>query len=178
MHPWFQIAREDSALIRIVDRALEEAAHRSGDWLACRPGCTECCYGPFEISQLDAERLRRGLGELETRDRERADRVRQRARAAAADGFGDDDPCPALDPSGTCDLYAWRPMTCRVFGPAVRYGPGGVSACELCYRGASDEEITACAVDIDPGNTEAALNGEWERLSGSSGPTTVAECLA
>ena len=160
----------DEALIQIVDAALAEAARKSGAWLVCRPGCTECCLGPFPITQLDARRLREGLAELESRDRQRAARVRERARQAvarirpdfpgdAATGvlgedeeaeeqfaaLADDQPCPALDPAtGTCDLYAARPITCRIFGPPVRCGSEAVGVCELCFQGASDEEIAAC----------------------------------
>jgi len=46
--------------------------------------CCDCCLGAFEISGLDAERLRRGLTELETRDPARATRIRTRAGEAAA----------------------------------------------------------------------------------------------
>jgi len=51
----------DEVLIRIVDAAMAEAARKSGPWLVCRSGCTECCMGPFPITQLDARRLREGL---------------------------------------------------------------------------------------------------------------------
>jgi len=167
----------DEALIRIVDAALAEAARKSGPWLVCRPGCTECCLGPFPITQLDARRLREGLAELELRDRERAARVRQRARQAVAGAATDDDPCPALDPStGTCDLYAARPITCRIFGPPVRCGSGAVGVCELCFQGASDEEIAACAVEVDPG-LESQLSNELEESTGVRGETSVALAL-
>src|SRR5215468_8371976 len=73
----------DQALIQIVDAALAEAARKAGAWLACRPGCAECCIGPFAITPLDADRLRRGLSELESSDPERAARVRRRARESA-----------------------------------------------------------------------------------------------
>src|SRR5690242_1900674 len=72
----------DQKLIQIVDAALADAARKSGEWLVCRPGCTQCCIGVFAISQLDAERLRQGMRELETSDAERAARVRKRARAS------------------------------------------------------------------------------------------------
>src|SRR5580704_5294796 len=99
------------ALIQIVDAALAESVRKSGDWLACRPGCCECCMGPFPITEDDAVRLRHGLRELESRDSGRAARIRERAREW---GEGDEERCPALDPdSGTCDLYAARPLTCR-----------------------------------------------------------------
>jgi Fe-S-cluster containining protein len=163
-------AGTDLELIQIVDAALAESARRSGEWLVCRPGCCECCMGPFSITALDAARLRRGLKDLESADPERAARVR--ARALAYSG-GDDEACPALDsPSGTCDLYAARPITCRVFGPPVRCGSEAVGICELCYHGATGDEITACEVEIDPEGLEARL---LEQLG--QGETTVAAAL-
>jgi Fe-S-cluster containining protein len=140
--------QSDAGLIQIVDQALAEAVRKSGAWLACRPGCCECCMGPFAISEADAVRLRRGLAELESRDPVRAARIRSSARSW---GGGDDDPCPVLDPdTGTCDLYGSRPLTCRTFGPPVRCVSGGLAICELCFDGATEDEIGACVVDLDP----------------------------
>ena len=195
----------DQKLVQIVDAALAEAARRSGTWLVCRPGCTQCCIGPFPVSQLDAERLKQGLLQLEAADPERALRVRQRARASVArlspdfpgdlatgilsedenalDQFtdsADDEPCPALDPlTGRCDLYATRPMTCRTFGPPVRSGPeGGLGVCELCYHGATDQQIAACEMIPDPDGLEPELIAEVEQATGTKGTTIVAFCLA
>jgi len=193
---------KDRALIQIVDSALAEAARRSGTWLVCRPGCTQCCIGVFPINQLDALRLRQGLCDLERRAPERADRVRERAREAivrlSADfpgdpasglldegeeasqrfaNFANDEPCPALDPeTGNCELYESRPMTCRVFGPPVR-SEDGLGVCELCYHGASDEEIAACEMNPDPGDLESALVKEAEEGTGIRGDTIIAFCL-
>jgi Fe-S-cluster containining protein len=156
-------------LIGIVDAAMAEAVRRSGAWLACRPGCFECCLGAFPITQTDAQRLREGLAALAATDPPRAARVGQRAREAVVrlcrqfpgdplavlamlddESAEDNQPCPALDPAtGTCDLYEARPVTCRTFGPAVSCGGEALGVCELCYQGASDEEIAACRVDLD-----------------------------
>ena len=175
----------DHALIQIVDAALAEAARRSGPWLLCRPGCAQCCLGEFPITQLDAARLRRGLAELRTREPERAARVGHRVREAVARQapMADDDPCAALDPeTGTCDLYAARPITCRTFGPPVRCESGDLGVCELCFEGASVAEIAACEVDFDPQGLEPALLRELEQSAGVRGETTVAlalsECLS
>jgi Fe-S-cluster containining protein len=195
----------DQKLIQIVDAALADAARRSGEWLVCHPGCTQCCIGAFAISQLDAERLRNGLRDLEASDAQRAPRVRERAQASMArlwssfpgdpetgilgqdedalqrfTDFADDEPCPVLDPeTGKCDLYTARPMTCRTFGPPVRSGPeGGLGVCELCYHGASDKEIAACEMIPDPDELEPDLIREAERASGTTGETLVAFCLA
>ena len=189
----------DAALIQIVDTALAEATQKSGPWLVCRLGCTQCCMGPFAITQLDARRLRRGLAELEFSDPERATRVRLRARQAVArishDFPGDavtgllaenefpdsmdEEPCPALDPkTGACDLYAARPITCRTFGPPVRCGEESVGVCELCFQGASDSEIASCEVESDPDGLEVRLLEELEHMTGSRGETIVAFALA
>ncbi|HEX7284554.1 MAG TPA: YkgJ family cysteine cluster protein [Candidatus Angelobacter sp.] len=195
----------DRQLVQIVDAALADAARRSGDWLVCRPGCTQCCIGPFAINQLDAVRLRHGMEELAAQDPQRAGRVRSRAHEsvnrlaptfpgdpqsgildeseeaeARFAGFADDELCPALDPqTGSCDLYAYRPMTCRTFGPPVRSGPeGGLGVCELCYHGASDEEIAACEMVPDPEDLESKVLHEMEEATRAKGNTIVAYVLA
>src|ERR1700723_1939159 len=52
---------KDAQLVQIVDAALAGAALRAGDWLVCRGGGTQCCYGAFAINALDAARLRVGM---------------------------------------------------------------------------------------------------------------------
>jgi hypothetical protein len=84
----------------------------------------------------------------------------------------------ALDPvTGLCDLYLARPVTCRVFGPPVR-SQQGLGVCELCYHGASEEEIAACEMPVDPDGLEAELLQEFEQASGRQGRTLVAFALA
>jgi Fe-S-cluster containining protein len=147
--------------IQIVDAALAEAARKSGPWLVCKPGCCDCCMGPFTISDRDAARLRTGLAELVSADPERAARVRERARAAVErlPDLSEDEPCPVLDPdTGTCDLYSARPFTCRVFGPPIQWGGDAVGVCELCFHGATDDQIAACAVELAV--PEEELSGE------------------
>jgi Fe-S-cluster containining protein len=189
----------DQKLVQIIDEALADTARRSGEWLVCKPGCTQCCIGVFAINQLDALRLQQGLAELEVKDPDRALQVRNRARAsitrlthdfpgdpttgildegetaeALFEQFANDEPCPVLDPqTGMCDLYTARPMTCRAFGPPVQ-SEGGLGVCELCYHGASEEEIAACEMIVDPEGIEPALLDELERSTGKRGRTIVA----
>src|SRR5581483_11321437 len=129
------LPRGDAKLVQIVDSALVHAAQRAGSWLACRPGCTECCYGAFPINALDVARLKAAM---QAADPLTARAVHQRARSwietygpdfpgdpqtgvlgtseedqARFDDFANDAPCPALNPeTGLCDVYAGRPMTC------------------------------------------------------------------
>jgi Fe-S-cluster containining protein len=169
-HVLIQIETADRRLLASVASTMEEAARKSGDWLVCRPGCTQCCMGAFEITALDALRLRNGLAQLAAVDEAKAERVRRRVAAHQEE---EDAACPVLDPStGLCDLYESRPMMCRVFGPATRVD-GGLAACELCYQGASDEQIAACTVEVDPDGLEAEI---LQRL-GDAQSTTVAAAL-
>lgn len=193
----------DQKLIQIVDAALADTTGKSGAWLACRPGCTQCCVGVFAINQVDALRLKRGLERLKKKSPKRAATVRERARTSmtrlapdfpgnlrsgildetedAAERFaefGNDEPCPALDPdTGLCELYEDRPMTCRVFGPPVR-SEEGLGVCELCFQGATDEQIAACEMVPDPDDLESKLLEKLEKNSGARGNTIIALTLA
>jgi Fe-S-cluster containining protein len=75
--------------------------------------------------------------------------------------FANEAACPALDPeTGRCDVYQWRPMTCRVFGPPVRMGDGEALAhCELCSIRATPAEVLACEMTV-PYDLEAELLDE------------------
>jgi Fe-S-cluster containining protein len=193
------LTADDRQLVQIVDAAAADAARRSGDWLKCRPGCTQCCIGVFAITQLDAVRLRAGLAELERGDAARAAAVRERARQSinrlrmdfpgnaetgeldeehpAFADFANDEPCPVLDPAtGTCDLYAARPMTCRIFGPPIR-SQDGIGVCELCFDGASETEILAAELCTNWTDIEDSLNTQAEKQAGRSGGTIVAFAL-
>jgi Fe-S-cluster containining protein len=142
---------KDAELVQVMDAALNDAARRAGEWLVCRVGCTQCCYGAFAINALDAARLRSGMDALRIAEPVLAAEIERRARAwVAANGadypgdlatgrlgeteadrerfedFANEAACPALDElTGRCDVYAWRPMTCRVFGPPVRMDRDG-----------------------------------------------------
>jgi Fe-S-cluster containining protein len=191
----------DRALVAAVDAAVAAAECAAGPRLVYS-GCPACCIGPFPINEPDARRLIRGVAALAASDPARAQAVRRRAAAAvarlAADFPGDaatgtltdddgaqdrfcrahsDLPCPALDPrSGRCDVYDWRPLSCRTFGPPVRIGGEDLPPCERCFKG-GPAEADACRVTADPDGLEEALLDAIEARGGSSGETLVAFAL-
>jgi len=194
-----RLPARDTELVQIMDAALADTAQRSGKWLACRPGCTQCCHGAFAINTLDAARLAAGMEALRSTDPARAAAIEQRARAWIAEfgtdfpgdpstvalgtseeeqqhfeEFANDAPCPALNPAtGLCDVYEWRPMTCRVFGPPVRMAEGdALGCCELCFVGASEGEIAACEMAV-PHDLEESLVEEL----GDTSETVVAYAI-
>jgi Fe-S-cluster containining protein len=188
-------------LFLIVDTALASAAERSGSHLACRPGCHQCCIGVFAITPLDAAALREGLSaapaEVAGRIRERALASRERLLAAGFPGdpntgilftephheeafeeFANDEPCPVLDPTtGTCDLYASRPVQCRTFGPPMRDEDGHLTVCELCFTNASPEEVAQAEMDQSWRPLEDQLIEQAESDPAIAGPTLIAFAL-
>jgi Fe-S-cluster containining protein len=107
--------------------------------IPCCEGCSTCCVGIFPITRLDVLELQRGLDSLPSLQR---GAIVARARAQVTvlesahpnlrsqptlDSWDDrvidglveqfsDMPCPALSPDGTCDVYPFRPITCRTMG--------------------------------------------------------------
>ena len=209
--PLADLIQKDGQLLQIIDTALTDASRRAGDHLVCRPGCTQCCHGAFAIDALDALRLRSAMQTMREVDPQQAMRIEDRAHRyleefgaefpgdartgmlgrseeeqAAFEEFANDAACPALDPeTGLCEVYAARPMTCRVFGPPVEvHGEDDApaySVCELCFTEASAEEIAACALDVPQADEERLLAQLVEALPANDplrqGETIVAFCL-
>jgi Fe-S-cluster containining protein len=149
---------------------------------------------------LDAETLRSALA---TTDVATADRIRARAAASrerltpsfpgdpitgllfteehheeAFDHFANDEPCPVLDPTtGTCDLYAARPVQCRTFGPPIRDEEESLTVCELCFVDAPAEEVARCEMDQSWRPYEDDLIASAEQRTGLEGPTLIAFAL-
>jgi Fe-S-cluster containining protein len=189
----------DSLLVQIMDETFTEASQRAGGRLVCCQGCTQCCHGAFVVNPLDVLRLRAGMDMLRATQPALAAEIEHRAQMWVVEheasfpgdpqtgvlgtsnfdrerfeAFANEAPCPALDPeAGHCDLYAWRPLTCRIFGPPVRMGDGNALAhCELCFLGASEEDVAACEMTV-PFDLETELLEEI----GSNSETVVAFAL-
>ncbi|MFN0101506.1 MAG: YkgJ family cysteine cluster protein [Bryobacteraceae bacterium] len=147
----------DAELVQIVDSAVADAVRKAGDLIACRRGCTHCCIGSFAVTERDLDRLRVGLEMAPGEHRERVARRSQEAREAMREGFPGDWrtgrvaeqhaadafdlrhpwlPCPVLDlETGACSLHAWRPVACRLHGPALRMNGVDLQPCRLNYTG-------------------------------------------
>jgi Fe-S-cluster containining protein len=188
-------------LLQILDGAIHSAVVRSGAHLVCRPGCAQCCHGVFEVSALDAGRLRDGLANAPA---DVQDRIVARVRAAREhlgpffpgdlvtgvlhpdaealelfEEWAHADPCPILDPATqTCDLYAARPVLCRTFGPPIRNDPddleAGLAICELCFTEATQAEILAAEVDSGFRAVQEAEEAAYEAAHPGCGPTIIA----
>lgn len=148
----------DLQLVQIVDTAVAEAVRLAGDLIACKRGCAHCCIGPFAVTERDLARLRIGFAMAPQEQRSRISARSEEARDAMRDGFPGDWtsgqvagqsaadafdllhdwlPCPVLDlETGACSLHPWRPVACRLHGPALRMNGFDLQHCRLNYIGA------------------------------------------
>lgn len=122
--------------------------------LPCRLGCSRCCIGPFAITRLDVAVLQRGLDALDLSVRQDiASRACNQVAALEAafprlqedvvlDRWSDGEvdglverfrnlPCPALAEDGSCRVYSFRPVTCRMMGIPVEADGLVAGACEV-----------------------------------------------
>ena len=136
MHP---AAAQYQELLQRLDRWFDESARRHPGVIPCRAGCSACCHGPFDISVADALLLREGLAtlpdDIRAVVRARGAQLLQQMQAAAPEWGAlwdvralDEErfdqltealaaePCPLLDETGACRVYAYRPLVCRLIG--------------------------------------------------------------
>ncbi len=179
-----------------IDRAFWEAPP-----VPCRVGCTACCHGPFDISPADALTIAEGMMLLDDHTRARLldranaeigafQRIRPEWQApfdvlalgdAGFDAIADllaTEPCPALDASGTCAIYQYRPSTCRLMGRAWAAEDGGVlaNACPIqdVFPGYADMPAAAIQLDL----IESALEEiDLDEAARGSTATTIAGAI-
>jgi len=125
---------------------LTDATFRSqegGNPLACRSGCSFCCYQPVTATAIEWEEIKRYLRSLPRLERreilararpwviawrkyheEKAPHAPRRPSSPAADQIRlhldwRGKPCPFLSKQGACSIYPVRPMDCRTMTSTV-----------------------------------------------------------
>lgn len=177
-------------------REFERNRALHGARIHCGPGCSDCCHQLFQITEIEAAEVSRGVALL---DEQTAARLRTRAaayieaRRALVSATGEPEAwgslpptgarlaCPALE-NGICAIYEHRPLMCRKFGIPLWNPdrPGRVYACELNFR-AGDE-----IVDPDLIQIQTAIHDKWKQTQAAynqaggfrdSEPITVARAM-
>lgn len=135
------------ALVKMTDAAFKKVEDRFETEVMCHTGCSDCCHALFDLTLIEAAYISHHFHRtFQGKERDalvvkanRADRkiykLKRNAHKALRDGGSEIDilgkmsmervRCPLLNDKDRCDLYAYRPITCRVYGiPTVS---GGVS---------------------------------------------------
>jgi Fe-S-cluster containining protein len=104
----------------------------------CKIGCVDCCYALFDLTLIEALYIKQHFKKtFSGKDREtiieksnKADRsvyrIKRNAYKAMRNGKTEDEiladfalereRCPLLNDRSQCDLYQFRPVTCRLYG--------------------------------------------------------------
>ena len=144
LEPFFE---EYRLLAATADQTFEKIKNEHPDCVKCEVKCTDCCYAIFDISLIEAmfinqEFNRTFEGKAKYDMLEKANRIDRRLHKIKRDAYrefegGKDETailmeiskikvrCPLLNEEDTCDLYASRPITCRLYGIPTAIGGTG-----------------------------------------------------
>lgn len=127
-----------------VDRFVDSVVGRYHEQVACCAGCTQCCAPGLTVVMVEAVHVGRALGLSE-------DRVFLQAGQPPLSEKG---ACALLEASGSCSIYAERPLTCRAQGlPLKMPDEAALSVCPLNFVGM--EPHPSSVLDLE--NLETAL---------------------
>ena len=142
--PYF---RRYEALVKLADQAFERVARNYPDCIKCQIGCADCCHALFDLTLIEALYINHKFKEkfsgpereallekANTADRQ-TNRIKRQAVDALQKGTAERDilaelakkkvRCPLLNDQNSCDLYGYRPLTCRFYGVPTAIGGVG-----------------------------------------------------
>lgn len=133
--PYFQKYEQ---LMSETDRIFASMQAQHPDCVACKQGCSDCCYALFDLSLVEALYLNhhfhialpKEIKEQILIKADQADRTAYKLKYQAYKSHRDGAQtetiledmarkrvrCPLLNAQDQCDLYARRPLTCRLYG--------------------------------------------------------------
>lgn len=135
LNPYF---KKYELLVEQADHAFSRVREEYAACVNCKVGCSDCCYALFDLTLVEALYIKTKFDALfggETREAllERANAADRKIHRLKRKAFKDHEQgrsekeileemaaqkvrCPALNPDDRCDIYALRPLTCRLYG--------------------------------------------------------------
>lgn len=150
-----QVFKKYETFVEQLDGVFESVRQQYSDCVKCKMECSDCCYALFDLSLVEAlyinaqffeavvaDKRPEILGNANKSDRQIYQLKRKAFKAVAAGEKSEEQVllemaaerirCPLLNSENQCDLYASRPVTCRLYGiPTAIAGRGhtcGLSA--------------------------------------------------
>jgi Fe-S-cluster containining protein len=132
------IFKKYETLVKQVDEVFEKVCSDYPDCVKCKQACADCCHALFDLSLVEAlyinHKFHENLGDkkgkiLETANRtdRKLHQLKRKMFKAVESGQKTEElvllemaaersRCPLLNEENRCDLYAFRPVTCRLYG--------------------------------------------------------------
>jgi len=139
-----QFFEKYEALVAEVDKVFKRVESQYSDCVKCEPGCSDCCHAMFDLTLVEALYLNHKFNEAfegqkrsDLLDRSgEADRESYRIKRTAFKKSRDGATaaeimeliakarvrCPLLGEDDRCELYEFRPVTCRLYGIPTAIG--------------------------------------------------------
>ena len=147
------IFKKYEAFVRQLDGVFESVRQQHPECVKCELTCADCCHALFDLSLIEALYINRHfLDKISEQrrveildDANSADRkiyqLKRKAFKSVESGEKSEEQvllemaaervrCPLLDQERQCDLYAYRPVTCRLYGIPTSIG-GRAHTCGL-----------------------------------------------
>jgi Fe-S-cluster containining protein len=142
--PFFKKYEE---LVAMANTVFERVKKEYPECVTCKLECCDCCYALFDLSLIEGLYINYHFNKKfkgKERDRlidksNRADRdayrIKKKAYKDLKAGKKEDDiltdiaekriRCPLLNEQNLCDMYEYRPITCRLYGIPTTIGGSG-----------------------------------------------------
>lgn len=133
--PFFKTYEE---IVTAVENVFSGVQKKHDDCVKCDVGCADCCHALFDLSLIEAiyinhhfnrifqdnEKIR--LLEKANRSDRQVYRIKRNAHKQLESGKNETEilnemalqrvRCPLLDDENRCEMYHYRPITCRLYG--------------------------------------------------------------
>ena len=142
--PYF---KKYEALVAAADAAFERVKQAHADCVKCAETCADCCFALFDLTLIEALYIQHRFNEKFKGSRKveflekanRADRriykIKRKAYQELQAGRNEGEilaemafervRCPLLSEKDLCELYEYRPLTCRFYGIPTAIGGAG-----------------------------------------------------
>jgi len=175
-----------------VDEWFKQIREEYSGHMQCGRGCTECCYGLFDITLADAVNVARGFeklpGDVRRDVYSRAEEIHRGILSRIPNQteptlFTEDDPlideivdaansprCPLLGENGACRIYDHRPLACRLEGVPMVDTHGRLFGdwCELNFKEGIPEPALA-DLKLDYAEIDAAQEAGSAKVAAAAG---------
>lgn len=141
--------KEYESLLKTADAVFDRMKGEYPQCVACKVGCADCCKALFDLTFIEAlyinhhfkrsfeNRLEEKAILIEKANRSDREvyKIKKKAYKALEEGRPEPEiladlakervPCPLLNAEEQCDLYEFRPITCRFYGIPTAIGGQG-----------------------------------------------------
>ncbi len=142
--PFFEKYEE---LVKAADDVFEHVFQEHSECVNCKIECSDCCHAMFDLTLIEAiyinhkfkEKIKGNAREVIINKANDIDRqihkIKRQAYKELEAGSSEDEilaslagervRCPFLNSKDSCDLYEYRPITCRFYGIPTSIGGVG-----------------------------------------------------